>query len=203
VRWARTASAALALLFVAAAGCSSKPPPTTYKAGVVPGISVSRLEELVGKPQSTIAFSLPTGVSAQILAYPFGQTVVRGGQVRTVTIAGDPSYVGPHGVRLNMPEDQVLKALHGTRANGHRDSYDVIVGDTVTRTKDYYDERGHVMYEFAAANANDPEAPYNLVSINLADADGFNFLEDVAKSKQSGEYTGQHIDNYISEPWTV
>lgn len=202
MRWAQTASVALAALSVATAGCSPKPPPATYKPGVVPGISQSRLEELLGKPTSTLPFSMP-GAQAQILAYPFGQVALRNGKVITVTIASDPSYVGPQGVHLGMPEDRLRKALHGTHVRGHRDAYDVIVGDMVTRTKDYYDETHHVMYELAAANANDPEAPYSVISINLADADGFAFLENLTKAKVAGLYTGQHIDNFVSEPWAL
>lgn len=147
-------------------------------------------------------FQLP-GVQAEILAYPFGQAVLQGGRVVVVTIASDPVYVGAHGIHLGMPEDQFLKALHGTGAKGHRDAYDVIVGDTVTRTKDYYDVNGHVMYELAAANANDPLAPYNVIGVNLADTRGFAFLQTLTTDKVSGVYTGQHIDNFVTDPWAL
>ncbi|HME82329.1 MAG TPA: hypothetical protein VKF82_09660 [Candidatus Eremiobacteraceae bacterium] len=169
----------------------------------MPGISLGQLEALLGKPSSSLPFALPGGIQADILAFPFGQAALKGDKVITVTIASDPSYVGAHGVHLGMPEDQLLKALHGTGAKGHRDAYDVIVGDMDTRTKDYYDETGHVMYELAAANANDPEAPFNVVSVNLADAQGLQFLEAVTNAKVSGLYTGQHIDNFVSEPWSL
>jgi hypothetical protein len=199
----RTASLALALA-VAAAGCTSKPPPSTYNAGVVPGVSVARAESLLGKPSSTLPFSLP-GIDVQVLAYPFGQVVVRAGKVIAVTIATDPAYVGPHGVGLRMSEDKLaatLKAAGGHRT-GHRDSYELIVGDTVTRTKDVYDETDHVMYELAASNPNDPETSYSVVGMNLANREGFSFFEAVTKAKVSGLYVGQHVDNFTSEPWST
>ena len=197
----RAAYVALLALIVTAAACS-KPPPPSYRPGAVPGISRAQLEGIAGKPTSTLPFTLP-GVSAQILAYPFGQAVLQDDKVVVVTVAGDPGYVGAHGVKLGMPEDQLLKALHGTRAKGHRDAYDVVVGEMDTRTKDYYDETGHVMYELAAANPNDPLAPFNLIGINLANAEGFTFLENLTKAKVSGLYTGQHIDNFVSDPWSL
>ncbi|MBV8280736.1 MAG: hypothetical protein JO347_01580 [Candidatus Eremiobacteraeota bacterium] len=185
----------------AIAGCSKSPAPT-YKAGAVPGIDRAALETAVGKPSSSMPFALP-GLKAEILAYPFGQAVLQDGKVAVVTIASDPAYTGAHGIHLGMPEDEFLKALHGTGAKGHRDAYDVIAGDMDTRTKDYYDEHGSVMYELAAANANDPLAPYNVIGINLADASGLSFLETLTKDKVAGLYTGQHIDNFVSDPWSL
>lgn len=184
-------------------GCSNRTAPSTYKAGAVPGITASRLETLLGKPSSTLPFTLP-GIEAQVLAYPFGQVVARNGTVIAVTIASEPSYVGPHGIRLNMPEDQLLAALRsaGGRRSGHRDTYDLVVGDTVTRTKDLYDETDHVMYELASANANDPETSYRVVSINLANEDGLSFFEAVTSAKVSGLYPGQRVDNFDTEPWS-
>lgn len=199
----RTASAALAFA-ITVAGCASKPPPSLYKPGVLPGVGVSRVEALLGKPTSTLPFTLP-GVEAQVLAYPFGQVVERNGKVMAVTIASDPAYVGPHGVSLGASEDRMtaaLKAADGHRT-GHRDAYDLIVGDAVTRTKDLYDDTDHVMFELAAANANDPEAPYHVISINLADPQGFSFLQAVTNAKVSGLYPGERIDNFTSEPWST
>jgi len=203
MRMKLSSTACLTVLAVsfALAGCT-KPPPPTYKPGVVPGIDRARLEAIAGKPSSTLPFQLP-GLAAEILAYPFGQAVLQDDKVVVVTIASDPSYVGAHGITLGIPEDQLLKALHGTKAKGHRDAYDVIVGDTDTRTKDYYDKTGHVMYELAAANPNDPLAPFNVIGINLANADGFTFLENLTKAKVSGLYTGQHIANFVSDPWSL
>jgi hypothetical protein len=161
------------------------------------------VESLLGKPTSTLPFRLP-GIEAQILAYPFGQVVVRNGKVIAVTIASDPAYVGPHGMRVGAPEDQLTAALKASgHRTGHRDAYDLIAGDTVTRTKDLYDETDHVMYELAAANANDPEAPYHVVGINLANPEGFSFFQVVTNAKVSGLYPGQRIDNFTSEPWST
>ena len=103
-------------------------------------------------------------------------------------------------MRLRTSEDQLMKTLRfGKHRVVHRDSYDVLAGDIDTRTRDVYDETDHVMYELAAANANDPEAPFSVVSINLADHDGFVFLEAVTQAKVSGLYPGQRIDNFVSE----
>src|SRR5215470_10783487 len=152
-RWARTAdvmhgvrarfvcSACAALLLAAfTAGCANKPPQSTYKAGAVPGVSVARLETLLGKPKNTLPFTLP-GIDAQILEYPFGQAIARSGKVIAVTIAGDMAYVGPFNIRIGTSEDDLRAALRAPgKRNGHRDAYDLIVGDTVTRTKDVYDD---------------------------------------------------------------
>jgi len=164
---------------------------------------VTRLETLLGKPKNTLPFTLP-GVDAQILEYPFGQAVARSGKVIAVTIAGDTAYIGPFNIRIGTSEDDLRAALRapGTR-RGHKDAYDLIVGDTVTRTKDLYDDTDHVMFELAAANANDPEAPYSVVSINLANPDGFAFFQAVTSAKVGGMYPGQRIDNFTSEPWSV
>ena len=201
----RGASVVLVLIAVAAAtGCGSKPPPSTYKAGAVPGISVSRLETLLGKPKNTLPFTLP-GIQAEILEYPFGQAVARSGEVIAVTIAGDPSYTGPFNIRIGTSEDDLNTALRGAggKRTGHRDSYELIVGDTVTRTKDVYDDTDHVMFELAAGNPNDPEVSYSVVSINLAGPEGFAFLQAVTNAKVGGMYPGQRIDNFTSEPWSA
>src|ERR1017187_6735334 len=188
VRWARTASISLALA-LACSACSAKAPPSTYRPAVVPGIDQRQLEAAIGRPSSTLPFALP-GIAAQILSYPFGQVATRNGTVITVTIAGDPSFVGPYGSHIGMAEDQLASALKasGKHIKGHHDSYDVIAGDMVTRTKDAYDDTDHVMFELAAANPNDPEAPYSIVSINLADANGFAFLQALTQAKESGVY---------------
>lgn len=191
------------VLAAAACACSAKPPPSTYNTSAVPGISASRLESLLGKPTSTLPFRLP-GIEAQVLAYPFGQVIVRDGKVIAVTIATDPSYVGPHGVTVGTSEDHLMAALKASgHRSGHRDAYDLIAGGTETRTKDLYDDTDHVMYELAAANANDPEAPYHVISINLANPEGFSFLQAVTSAKVSGLYPGERIDNFTSEPWST
>ena len=148
-----------------------------------------------------MSFGLPR-VEAQILTYPFGQVALQQGRAIAVMIASDPSYVGPNGTRLGMAETDLRAALHkGGHRQGHLDAYDVIAGDLTTRTKDLYDETDHVMYELAAANANDPEAPYSIISINLADAAGFDFLQAVTSAKVGGLYPDQRIENFVSEPW--
>ena len=186
---------------IALAACAPKTTPSTYKAGAVPGISRSRFEAILGKPQSSISFALPR-IQAQILSYPFGQAAVQQNRIVTVTIATDEGYVGPNGARLGMAEAELRAALHrGGHRQGHLDSYDVIAGDVTTRTKDLYDLTDHVMYELAAANANDPEAAYSIISINLANSDGFAFLQAVTSAKVGGLYPGQQIENFVSEPW--
>ena len=103
-------------LCVVAASCSSKPPPSTYKEGVVPGITQHQLESLLGPPSSTLPFALP-GIQAQILSYPFGQVAIQHGKAITVTIASDPSYMGPLGMHLRTLEDQLMQTL---RLGKHR-----------------------------------------------------------------------------------
>ena len=41
------------------------------------------------------------------------------------------------------------------------------------------------------------------MSINLADANGFAFLQALTQAKESGVYPGQRIDNFTSEPWSL
>ena len=208
MRWARTASVALALWLTSAswllAGCGSKPPPESYKTGVVPGISESEVASLLGKPSNTLPFSLP-GIHATVLTYPFGQVALQEGKVVSVMVASDPRFVGANGVKLGMPEDAMKAALRSDHKHrsGHLDAYDVVAGDIITRTKDLYDQTDHVVYELAAANANDPLAPYSVISINLANDGGFAFLEAVTQAKIGGVYPGQHIDNFTSEPWSL
>jgi len=148
-----------------------------------------------------MSFGLPH-VQAEILTYPFGQVAVQNATAIAVMIASDPSYVGPNGARLGMAETALRAALHkGGHRHGHLDAYDVIAGDVTTRTKDLYDETDYVMYELAAANANDPEAPFSIISINLADAAGFDFLQAVTSAKVGGLYPDQRVENFVSDPW--
>ena len=192
---------AIVAVTIVLTACTPKAVPSSYKAGAVPGLVRSQIEAILGKPQSSMAFSLPR-LQAQILSYPFGQVALQNDKAVTVTIASEPSYVGPNGATLGMSEVDLRSALHkGGHKHGHLDSYDVIQGDITTRTKDLYDESDHVMYELAAANANDPEAPFSVISINLADANGFAFFQAVTNAKVGGLYPGQHVENFVSQTW--
>jgi hypothetical protein len=188
---------------LALCACTSAPV-STYKAGVLPGIGEQRLAEVAGRPTSASPFSL-AGLSARVLTYPFGQVVVQGGKVIVVTIQGDQAYVGPLGAKIGMSEDQLKAAFAATpsRRTGHVESYDLIANNMVTRMRDLYDETDGVMFELAAANPNDPLAPYSIININLADAQGRAFLLALTKAKVAGSNPDQRIDNEVTEPWST
>ena len=196
--------AAFAWLALGAAACSPKPPSTSgYSHQIVPGISRERVEQIAGKPVSTQPFDLDT-IHAEVMAYPFGQVILSGNHVIVVTIIKDQAYVGPFGVAPGVMDDQFqasLKAAKGHRS-GHVDSYDVIVTQGETRTRDWYDTTDNLMVEFAATNANDPLAPYQIVAVNLANQDGMNLLQQIVKSKLRGEFPDQRVVNFVSEPWS-
>ena len=195
---------AVAWLALGAAACSPKPPSTSgYSHQIVPGISRERVEQIAGKPVSTQPFDLDT-IHAEVMAYPFGQVILSGNHVIVVTIIKDQAYVGPFGVAPGVMDDQFqasLKAAKGHRS-GHVDSYDVIVTQGETRTRDWYDTTDNLMVEFAATNANDPLAPYQIVAVNLANQDGMNLLQQIVKSKLRGEFPDQRVVNFVSEPWS-
>lgn len=144
-------------------------------------------------------------MSAYVLTYPFGQLLLEHGRVVSVTVTDDPTYVGPFGITLGMPEDAVKNAFHTHKAKrtGHRDAYDVVVGQSDTRTRDLYDETDGLMIEMAAANPNDPLAPFNVVSITRANADGLALLTAITKAKVGGSYPDQHVFNYTSDQWNT
>ena len=196
--------AVLASLALCATACTPKPPSTSgYSHEIVPGISRERVEQIAGKPVSTQPFNLDT-IHAEVMAYPFGQVILNGNHVIVVTIIKDLAYVGPFGVAPGVMDDQFqasLKAAKGHRS-GHVDSYDVIVTQGETRTRDWYDTTDNLMVEFAATNANDPLAPYQIVAVNLANQDGMNLLQQIVKSKLRGEFPDQRVVNFVSEPWT-
>jgi len=138
------------------------------------------------------------------MAYPFGQVILNGNRVIVVTIIKDQAYVGPFGVAPGIMDEQFqpsLKAAKGHRS-GHVDSYDVIVTQGETRTRDWYDTTDNLMVEFAATNANDPLAPYQIVAVNLANQAGMNLLQQIVKSKLRGEFPDQRVVNFVSEPWS-
>jgi len=144
-------------------------------------------------------------LSAFVMTYVFGQVLLENDKVVAITVADDPTYVGPFGIKLGIQEDAVKAAFHARKAHltGHRDAYDVVVGTTDTRTRDYYDQTDGVMIEMAAANPNDPLAPFNVISITRASAAGLALLTAITKAKVGGMYPDQHVFNFVSEPWTT
>jgi hypothetical protein len=129
--------------------------------------------------------------------------LLENGRVVAITVADDPTYVGPFGIKLGMPEEGVKAAFaaHKAKRTGHRDAYDVVVGTNDTRTRDIYDETDHLIVELAAANPNDPLAPFNVISITQADDAGFALLVAITKAKVGGMYPDQHVFNFVTEPW--
>jgi hypothetical protein len=200
----------LALFILAAcaingAGCSRSAVSTGgYSHTLVPGVTRERVEEIAGKPDSVQPFNLDA-THAEVMAYPFGQVVLSGDQVILVTIIKDPSFQGPFGAAPGVMDEQfqvALKASKGHRS-GHTDSYDVIVTQGETRTRDWYDTTDNIMVEFAATNANDPLAPYQIVAVNLANKSGMDLLQQMVKSKLRGEFPDQRVVNFVSESWTT
>ena len=188
---------------IAGTACSSGPPSTNgYKPGIAPGMTKEQTEAILGKPKQEAPFSLGK-LSAYVMTYDFGQLLLVNGHVAAITVADDPSYVGPLGIKLGMPEDGVKAAFaaHKAKRTGHMDAYDVVVGTSDTRTRDIYDESDHLMIELAAANPNDPLAPFNVISITQGDHDGFALLGAITKAKVGGMYPDQHVFNFVSEPW--
>jgi hypothetical protein len=137
------------------------------------------------------------------MTYGFGQLLLEDDRVVAITVVDDPTYVGPLGITLGMTEDAVKAAFAAHRAKrvGHKDAYDVVVGTSDTRTRDLYDETDHLMIEMAAANPNDPLAPFHVISITRADDAGFALLSAITKAKMGGMYPDQHVFNFQSEPW--
>ena len=168
----------------------------------MPGIEKARVAGILGQPKSDNPFVLQT-IKADVMTYDFGQVLLQDDRVVAITVADDPSYVGPYGIKLGVNEDSVKAALaaHRKRRTGHRDAYDVVVGTNDTRTRDLYDETDHLMIEMAAANPNDPLAPFNVISITQANDAGFAVLTAITKAKVGGLYPDQHVFNYVSEPW--
>ncbi|HEY5095281.1 MAG TPA: hypothetical protein VII69_09220 [Candidatus Eremiobacteraceae bacterium] len=196
-----SAIAACAICWV---GCSNKAPSTGgYSHTLVPGVTRDRVEEIAGKPVSVQPFNLDA-IRAEVMAYPFGQVVLSGDRVILVTIIKDPAYQGPFGAAPGVMDDQFQVALkaHKGHLSGHTDSYDVIVTQGETRTRDWYDTTDNIMVEFAATNANDPLAPYQIVAVNLANKAGMDLLQQMVKSKLRGEFPDQRVVNFVSESWT-
>ncbi len=199
------ARSALVLFVIFCVGCKSGPPSTSgYSHEIVPGVTHDRVELIAGKPTSDQPFNLGD-MHAEVLAYPFGQVILSNGHVIVVTIIKDLAYVGPFGAAPGVMDEQFqasLKAHKGHRS-GHVDSYDVIVTQGETRTRDWYDTTDNLMVEFAATNANDPLAPYQIVAVNLANEAGMKLLQEIVKSKLRGEFPDQRVVNFVSEPWST
>jgi hypothetical protein len=194
---------ALALGIALVVGCAKPVQPDGYRPGVVPGASEAAVLQILGKPSERVPLTLGN-VRAEALTYPFGQVILQSGSVVAVTVASDPSFVGPAGITLGMPESQVRKDLLSDRKRrvGHKDSYDLVVGSIDTRTRDIYDETDHAIIEMAAANPNDPEAPFNVIGITLANAAGMSLMTAITQAKVSGNYSAdQHVVNFVSDPW--
>jgi hypothetical protein len=162
----------------------------------------AQVESVLGVPKQEAPFSLGN-INAYVMTYPFGQVLLENGRVVAITVADDPNYAGPFGIKLGVQEDAVKAAFaaHRARRFGHKDAYDVVVGTSDTRTRDLYDETDHLMVEMAAANPNDPLAPFNVISITRASDEGLALLNAITKAKIGGMYPDQHVFNYQSEPW--
>ncbi|MDQ6781752.1 MAG: hypothetical protein M3Z37_11455 [Candidatus Eremiobacteraeota bacterium] len=190
-------------LCLAMSGCGSKQQQSNgYKPGVTPGISRAQVEQIVGKPQESGPFSLP-GVKADVMTYPWGQVLLQSERVVAVSVNSDPAFRGPAGVSIGMSEDQVKAAFaaHPAHRSGRRESYDAIEKTNDTKTRDIYDLTDRVMIELAAANPNDPNAPYSVSQVTFADPAGFKLLESFTKARVDGLYPDVHVNNFIADPW--
>jgi hypothetical protein len=194
----------IAILMLAA--CAPHVTPTFgYKPEAVPGITKDRCLEMLGKPQQSEAFSIPgTSVNAEVLTYAFGQVLVQDKMIVAVSVNNDPAFVGPLGVKIGMAEPDMRTALsHQGKHVGHVETYDAISGATDTRTKDIYDDTDHMMIELTAANANDPFASFNIAQVTLASGAGMQLLDAFTKARTAGLYPDVHVDNFVSNPWTM
>jgi hypothetical protein len=199
------AGVAVAAAILASAACSTAPPQSFgYRPGVVPGVTRDKIEAILGKPTSTGPFKVGD-INADVMIYPFGQIILENDRTVVITIIKDPAYKGPFGAAPGVMNDQFQASVKAqkVRRSGHTEYYDVLVTQGETRTRDWYDPTDNLMVESAATNANDPEAPYQIVAVNLANEAGRALLEQLVKSKLSGDYPDQHVQNYTSEPWST
>src|SRR5579872_1078421 len=199
------ASFAAATAILAFAACSTTPPQSFgYRPGVVPGVTRDKIEAILGKPTSSGPFKVG-GINADVMIYPFGQIILENDRAVVITIIKDPAYKGPFGAAPGVMNDQFQASVKAQKVHrrGHVEYYDVIVTQGETRTRDWYDPADNLMVESAATNANDPEAPYQIVAVNLADEAGRALLEQLVQTKLSGEFPDQHVQNYTSEPWST
>lgn len=200
-----TALASAVALVAPLAACGPQAPQTNgYKPGVEPGMSKAQVVSILGAAKTEAPFSLPN-ISAYVMTYGFGQVLLENGKVVAISVVDDPTYVGPFGIALGVNEDAMKAAFkaHRARRTGHMDAYDVVVGTSDTRTRDYYDDTDGIMIELAAANPNDPLAPFNVISITRANAAGLALLAAITKAKVGGMYPDQHVFNFVSAPWST
>jgi hypothetical protein len=199
------ASLAAAAAILGLAACSAAPPQSFgYQPGVVPGVTRDKIEAILGKPTSSGPFKVGS-INAEVMIYPFGQVLLENDHAVVITIIKDPAYTGPFGAAPGVMDDQFQAGLKTRKVHrsGHLEYYDVFVTQGETRTRDWYDPADNLMVESAATNANDPEAPYQIVAVNLANEAGRALLEQMVKLKLSGENPDQHVMNYTSEPWST
>jgi hypothetical protein len=188
-----------------AAACGPQQPQLNgYKPGIDFGMTKDQVVALLGAPKEQAPFNLMK-LSAYVMTYPFGQLLLEDDRVVAMTVTDAPAYVGPLGIKLGLTEDAVKALYHAHQARrlGHQDAYDVVVGQNDTRTRDLYDQTDHLMIEMAAANPNDPMAPFNVVSITRANDAGLTLLSELTKAKLGGLYPDQHVFNFTSEPWST
>ena len=199
------ASVALAAAILALAACSTTPPQSFgYRPGIVPGVTRDKVEAILGKPTSSGPFKVGS-INADVMIYPFGQIILENDRAVVITIIKDPAYKGPFGAAPGVMNDQFQASVKAQKVHrrGHVEYYDVLVTQGETRTRDWYDPADNLMVESAATNANDPEAPYQIVAVNLANEAGRALLEQLVQTKLSGEFPDQHVQNYTSEPWST
>jgi hypothetical protein len=184
------------------ASCKQAPVTNGYEPGLEPGMTKAQVIGLLGPPQQAEPFNIP-GSNAYVMTYGFGQLLLENDRVVCITVTDDSSYVGPVGVTLGMQDDAVKAAFaaHRARRSGREDDYDVVVGSNDTRTRDIYDETDHLLIEMAAANPNDSESPYDVISITRANEAGLALMTRITKAKVGGLYPDQHVFNFESVPW--
>lgn len=194
-----------AALCAAVTACGPPAPQTNgYRAGVDPGVDKAHVESVLGKAKQEAPFALQN-INAYVMTYDFGQVLLENGEVVAISVADDPTYVAPFGIKLGMQEDAVKAAFRAHKAHrtGHRDAYDVVVGTTDTRTRDLYDQTDGLLIEMATPNPNDPMAAFNVISITRANTAGLTLLAAITKAKVDGLYPDEHVFNFVSDPWTT
>ncbi|MBC5825874.1 MAG: hypothetical protein GIW99_08880 [Candidatus Eremiobacteraeota bacterium] len=204
-RWVAPGALFYLIATIVLYGCAKPPAPEGFRAGVAPGVSRAKIVQLLGKPSQAGGVGVSGTPPTDLMAYPFGQILLQKGRAVAVTIASDASYVGPYGIKLGMAEDKVKAALaaHRKPRQGHMSSYTVTAGTMDTRSRDLYDVTDGLVIEMAAANAIDPLASFNVVSISLVNPDGARLLSGMTKAKLTGLNASEHVYNFVDEPWST